>query len=155
MKKIVNFRQYVSFDNGKTFQDTSIWNHIFYREPTEVEIEVLETFELAYDYIKENNLINAENGTTFFRGRKQIHISTIDPDCRKTFTKKNFKPIIVKSVMKEDEEISKISMRSLASILSADEFCEWLSGSKIGTLHRFMCNEKEVFIYSKKIKKKY
>jgi hypothetical protein len=123
MKKVVDFRQYVSFDNGETFEDTSIWRHLHYGEPIE-EVEVLETFEQAYDYIKENNLMNAEIDATFFRGRKQIHISTADFDYRRTFTEKNFKPIIVKSVFQE--ETSKMSMKNLASMLSADDFCKWL-----------------------------
>ena len=124
MKKVVDFRQYVSFDNGETFQDTSIWRHLHYEEPIEEEVKVLETFEQAYDYIKEKSLMNAEIDATFFRGRKQIHISTADFDCRRTFTEKNFKPIIVKSVFQE--ETSGLSMKSLASMLSAEEFCEWL-----------------------------
>ena len=124
MRRIVDFRQYVSFDNGETFYDTSVLRHLQYAEPTEEEVEVLETFEQAYDYIKANNLMNAEIDATFFRGRKQIHISTADFDCRRTFTEKNFKPIIVKSVFQE--ETSGLSMKSLASMLSAEEFCEWL-----------------------------
>lgn len=124
MKKVVDFRQYVSFDNGETFQDTSIWRHLYYRELKEEEVEVLETFEQAYDYIKADNLMNAEIDATFFRGRKQIRISTADFECPRTFTEKDFKPIIVKSVF--EEETSKLSMKSLASQLSADDFCEWL-----------------------------
>lgn len=124
MRVVVDFRQYVSFDNGKTFHDTSVWKHLYYGKPTEEEIEVLETFEQAYNYIKENNLMNAEIDTTFFRGRKQIHVSTADYDGRRTFTERNFKPIIVKTVFKE--ETSKITMKNLASMLSADAFCEWL-----------------------------
>ena len=128
MKVVVDFRQYVSFDNGKTFHDTSVLKHLSYGKPIE-EVEVLETFEQAYDYIKGNKLMNAEIDSTFFRGRKQIHISTADYDYRRTFTEKNFKSIIVKTVFKE--ETSRISIKSLASQLSADAFCEWLKDRDI------------------------
>ena len=130
MKKVVDFVQYVSFDGGKTFQDTSIWSHLCYVEPAEDKVVVLETFEQAYEYIKANKLMNAEIDTTFFRGRKQIHILTadLDYDCRRSFTEKNYKPIIVKTVL---EEKTDASIENLSHFLSADEFCEWLKDRNI------------------------
>ena len=128
MKKVIDFVQYVSFDGGKTFQDTSIWSHLHYAELTEEKVVVLETFEQAYEYIKADKLRNAEIDTTFFKGRKQIHVSTADLDCRKNFTEKNYKPIIVKTVF---EEMTDISIKKLANLLSAEEFCEWLKDRKI------------------------
>ena len=128
MKKVVNFVQHVSFDGGKTFQKTSIWSHIHYVEPAEDKVVVLETFEQAYEYIKADKLMNAEIDTTFFKGRKQIHISTANLDCRKSFTEKNYKPIIVKMVL---EEKTNVSIESLSHFLSADEFCEWLKDRNI------------------------
>ena len=128
MKKVVDFVQYVSFDGGKTFQNTSIFNHLQYVEPTENKVVVLETFKQAYEYIKANELMNAEIGTTFFKGRNQIHISTAKLDYRKSFTEKNYKPIIVKTVFKE---VINVSIENLAYLLSAEEFCEWLKDRKI------------------------
>ena len=128
MKKVVNFVQYVSFDGGKTLQKTSIWSHIHYVEPVEDKVVVLETFEQAYEYIKADKLMNAEIDTTFFKGRKQIHISTANLDCRKSFTEKNYQPIIVKTVL---EEKTNVSIESLSHFLSADEFCEWLKDRNI------------------------
>lgn len=128
MKKVVDFIQYVSFDGGKTFQDTSALNHLCYVEPIEDKIVVLETFEQAYEYIKADKLMNAEIDTTFFKGRKQIHISTVDFDYRESFTEKNYKPIIVKTVF---EERTGFSIKSLAHLLSAEEFCEWLKDRNI------------------------
>ena len=128
MKKVVDFVQYVSFDGGKTFQDTSIWSHLYYVEPTEEKVVVLETFEQAYEYIKADKLMNAEIDTTFFRGRKQIHISTAELDCRRSFTEKNYKPVIVKTVL---EEKTDVSIESLSHFLSADEFCGWLKDRNI------------------------
>lgn len=128
MKKVVDFVQYVSFDGGKTFQDTSIWSHLCYVEPTEEKVIVLETFEQAYEYIKADKLMNAEIDTTFFRGRKQIHISTAELDCRRSFTEKNYKPIIVKTVL---EEKTDVSIENLSHFLSADEFCEYLKDRNI------------------------
>ena len=128
MKKVVDFVQYVSFDGGETFQDTSIWSHLCYVEPTEEKVVVLETFEQAYDYIKADKLMNAEIDTTFFRGRKQIHISTAELDCRRSFTEKNYKPVIVKTVL---EEKTNVSIENLSHFLSADEFCEWLKDRNI------------------------
>ena len=128
MKKVVDFVQYVSFDGGKTFRDTSIWSHLHYIEPAEDKIIVLETFEQAYEYIKADKLMNAEIDTTFFRGRKQIHISTADLDYIRSFTKKNYKPIIVKTVL---EEKTDVSIKNLSHFLSADEFCEYLKDRNI------------------------
>ena len=128
MKKVVNFVQYVSFDGGKTFQDTSIWNHPCYVEPIEDKIVVLETFEQAYEYIKADKLMNAEIGATFFKGRKQIYISTAELDYRRSFTEKNYEPIIIKTAF---EEMTNVSMESLFHLLSADEFCEYLKDRNI------------------------
>ena len=128
MKKVINFVQYVSFDSGKTFQKTSVWRHIRYIEPIEGKTITLETFEQAYEYIKADKLMNAEIDTTFFKGRKQIHISTENLDCRKSFTEKNYKPIIVKTVF---EEKTNVSIETLSHLLSADEFCEWLKDRNI------------------------
>ena len=119
MKKVANFVQYVSFDGGKTFQGTSIWSHLCYVEPIEDKVVVLETFEQAYEYIKADKLMNAEIDTTFFKGRKQIHISTAEPDCRRSFTEKNYKPIIVKTAF---EEMTDVSMENLYHLLTVDEF---------------------------------
>lgn len=130
MKKVADFIQYVSFDGGKTFQDTSIWNHLCYVEPAEDKIVVLETFEQAYEYIKADKLMNAEIDTTFFKGRKQIHISTADLDYRRSFTEKNYKPIVIKTVL---EEKTDVSIKNLFHLLSADEFCEWLKDRNITT----------------------
>ena len=128
MKKVVNFVQYVSFDGGKTFQNTSILNHLCYVEPIEDKIVVLETFKQAYEYIKADKLMNAEIDTTFFKGRKQIHISTADLDYRRSFTEKNYKPIVIKTVL---EEKTDVSIKNLFHLLSADEFCEWLKDRNI------------------------
>ena len=128
MKKVIDFVQYVSFDGGKTFQDTSIWRHLHYVESTEEKVVALETFEQAYEYIKADKLMNAEIDTTFFKGRKQIHISTADLDFRKSFTEKNYEPIIVKTVFKE---MTNVSIENLTHSLSAEEFCEWLKDKNI------------------------
>lgn len=131
MKQIVDYRVLISIDGGK-FEDTSIWKHLSYEEPKEERITELNTFAEAYEAIKNDKIMNAVAGYTFFRSRPQIELSTANWDCRKTMTEKNFKKITVKEMWATCNE--KNTIKGLASMLSAEEFCEWLKDHGISQI---------------------
>lgn len=76
MKKLVNYRMYVSV-NGGEWKDTSIWNHVRYME--ESECETWESRELNFDealeLVEEGFIMNAECDRTFFTHRPRIQLS--------------------------------------------------------------------------------
>lgn len=133
MKKIIDVRQLVSFDNGRTFHETSGLRHIYYEEKKEDFIVKLNTFEKAYNFIQKECLTNAEIGTTILTNKKKIFISISDYlDTKISFTEKKFKPIIVKTVYKEEKNLT---IHGLSYLLNANDFCEYLKDRKISSIN--------------------
>lgn len=124
MKKIIDYRVMLSFDGGKTWEDTSIWRHLYYAEMREEQVITFENFADAYNAVADDVIMNAHTTTTFFGGRKMIELSTADRDCRIVMTEKTFKPFMVKEVYIEDTR--KNTIKDLSTMLSAEGFCEWL-----------------------------
>lgn len=126
MKKLVNLRCYVAIGN-KDYCDTSIWNHIRYVEVSDTSSteSTLHTWEEAFAAVANNEIRGAETGYTLFRNRPTIEIHWGDwGKCTTEMTEKTFKPIHVKWVWEEVEKM--YTMKNLADLLPADQFCEWL-----------------------------
>lgn len=130
MKKLVNLRCYVAIGNDD-FADTSIWNHIRYVEVEDNTTEyTLNTWEEAYNAVADNRIRNAETGTTFFGNHPTIEIGwgSIHRD-KSVMTAKRFKPIHVKW---EWLEVNRVyTMKDLADLLPAKQFCDWLKDQGI------------------------
>lgn len=126
MKKLVNLRCYVAIGNDD-YCDTSVWNHIRYVEVSECNTTeyTLESFEEAFAAVADNHIRNAETSTTLFRNQPTIEIGWGDFYRNKSvMTKKTFKPIHVKW---EWQEVKRMyTMKDLADLIPADQFCEWL-----------------------------
>ena len=133
MKKLVNLRCYVAIGN-KDFCDTSIWNYIRYVEVSETNSTeyTLHTFEEAFAAVCDNHIRNAETSSTLFRNRPIIEIGWGDIYKPRTeIREKNFKPIHVKW---EWEEVTKAyTMKDLADLLPADQFCDYLKDRGINS----------------------
>ena len=125
MKKLVNLRCYAAVGKNDLC-DTSIWNHIRYVEVAETNSTefTLETFEEAFAAVRDNRIRNAETGCTLFRNRPTIEIGWGDFRSKSEMTEKTFKPVRVKW---EWEEVTRMyTMKDLADLLPAEQFCEWL-----------------------------
>lgn len=134
MKKLVNLRCYVTVGNNKDYCDTSIWNHIRYVEVSETNSTeyTLHTFEEAFAAVADNHIRNAETSTTLFRNRPTVEISWGDIGrCKTVLTEKNFRPVYVKWAWEEVEKA--YSIKSLADLLPAEQFCEYLKDRGINT----------------------
>lgn len=136
MKRLVNLRNLVAIGK-KDYFDTSIWNHIKYLEAEENQVEEYElnSWEEAYSAIKRNEVRNAAINTTLF-GKPCIVISWGSFDKRNTvLTERNFKPIKVRwewvAVKKS------YSIKDLANLLPAEQFCEWLKDNGINKYSDF------------------
>jgi hypothetical protein len=135
MKKIVNLRCYVAIGTDD-YADTSIWNHIRYIEVEEPTEYTLETWKEAYEAIKTNHVRNAEVGLTMFGKRDTIEIGWGDLYQHKSvMTEKKFIPIHVKWVW---EDVTRnYSIKDLADLLPAKQFCEWLKDQGITQIGSF------------------
>ena len=137
MKKIYDRRVLVKVDGWKEFDDTSIFRHLRYKDEDYANQEHLyrfETFEEAKEEIEKGFILNAESTTTFFTNKPKLEIKTSSSffdSVPLTMTEKSFKPIEVKIVYKEENNVS---IKTLADLLDADSFCEYLNDRNISSL---------------------
>ena len=140
MKKIYDRRVLVKVDGWKEFEDTSIFRCLRYKDEDFVKQEYLHRFKTFEDVkadIEEGCwILDAEVTTTFFTRQPKIKINTVNSllHCSPAveMTKKNFKPIEVKIVYIEEKDIS---INTLADLLDADTFCEYLRDRNISSLN--------------------
>ena len=138
MKKIYDRRVLVKVDGWEEFDDTSIFRYLRYKDEDYANQEHLyrfETFEEAKEEIEKGFILNAKSTTTFFTNKPKLEIHTsnsfFDSEVPCTMTEKNFKPIEVKIVYKEENNVS---IKTLADLLDADSFCEYLNDRNISSL---------------------
>lgn len=139
MKKIYDRRVLVKVDGWKEFDDTSIFRHLRYKDEDYANQEYLyrfETFEEAKEEIEKGFILNAKSTTTFFTNKPKLEIHTsnsfFDSAVPCAMTEKDFKPIEVKIVYKEEKHVS---IKELADLLDADSFCEYLNDRNISSLN--------------------
>ena len=140
MKKVYDRRVLVKVDGWAEFEDTSIFRCLRYQDEDFAKQEYLyrfRTFEDVKAEIEKGDLIlDAEVTTTFFTRQPKIKINTVNSlfHCSPAveMTKKNFKPIEVKIVYIEEKDIS---ISTLADLLDADTFCEYLKDRNISSLN--------------------
>ena len=138
MKKIYDRRVLVKVDGWEEFDDTSMFRHLKYKDEDFANQEFLyrfETFEEAKEEIEKGFILNAKSTTTFFTNKPKLEIHTsnsfFDSEVPCTMTEKDFKPIEVKIVYKEENNVS---IKTLADLLDADSFCEYLNDRNISPL---------------------
>lgn len=125
MKKLVNYRMYVSI-NGGEWKDTSIWNHIHYME--ESKCETWESKELSFnealELVEEGFIMNAECDRTFFTHKPRIQLSIPESifEGSSYYTERTLKTLKIK---KEYIPYNG-SIKNLATLLTAEKFCEYL-----------------------------
>lgn len=123
MKKIYDKRCLIRVNGEKDFHETSIFYHLSYLEEEETQTteRVFTDFQKAYEYVENDGVMNARVGRTIFRNKPEIKLSTVDS--ARYYTEKNFKSLTVRW---EYVEVNP-TMKSLAGMLTADEFCEYLA----------------------------
>lgn len=139
MKKVYDRRVLVKADGWTDFEDISILMHLQYEDEELASKEFLyrfKTFEEMKAKIEEGYIFNAEVTTTFFTRQPKIKINTVNSLLHYSpaveMTKKNFKPIEVKIVYEEKNDLS---IKTLANLLDADTFCEYLRDRNISSLN--------------------
>lgn len=125
MRRVVDLRCYVAV-NGNEYYDTSIHYNLHYvevfdDEPVEYNYK---TFKGAKEAIEDERVLNASVGHTFFHHNPVLYIRTAElaPDIK--LTAKNFKSLKIKWVAEVPSK--KLTIKDLASLLSAEDFAEWL-----------------------------
>lgn len=119
--------------NGGEWRDASIWHHARYMEESECETYLTKkmTFAETIKAIDAGLVRNAGTNVTAFRKRPYIilpntsHLGAIDY----TYFEKEIESVEVKIVY----EPYSTTMKHLAEVLSADEFCAYLRDRGITT----------------------
>ena len=129
MKKLIDFRCYVSV-NGEEYCDTSIWRHLRYDDVEGESETVINDWETAYNDVQNNCIFNAKTSTTFWRNRPTIviHYGNIYKN-DKEISEKTFVSLKYKWVATETDLI--YTIKELADLLPADQFCEWVKDQGI------------------------
>lgn len=124
MKKLIDFRCYVSV-NGEPYCDTSIWKRLRYSEYTGESEIFFGDWEEAYKAVSERKILNAETSETLFTHRPtiKIHYGDIYRNDRE-ISEKNFHRLKYKWVASESDNV--YTIKELADLLPAEQFCEWL-----------------------------
>lgn len=129
MKKIINFRCYASL-NGEDYCDTSFRTRIRYDDTIGESETIINDWEEAYKAVKEHKVLNAETGTTLVTNRPTIiiHYASLSRDCREV-SEREFRSLKFKWVASETDRI--YTIKDLADLLPAEQFCEWLKDQGI------------------------
>lgn len=131
MKKLVNYRMCLSI-NGGEWQDTSIFNHIQYREECDCETWISKdlTFDEAVELVQADFVMNAECEKTLIGRKPKLKLST--SDCSLFggpiyLTARTFKSLKIK---KEYLPYNG-TIKDIAALLTAEQFCEYLKAHGI------------------------
>lgn len=120
--------------NGGEWRDTSIWHHAKYIEETQCEPYLTKkmTFAETVKAIEVGLVRNASTDVTAFRKRPYITLpSTSGCTLNYTYFEKEIESVEVKIVY----EPYSTTMKHLAEVLSADEFCAYLRDRGITTIY--------------------
>lgn len=133
MKKLVNVRKEYRL-NGGEWTDTSICNHIRYKEESECVTktsEVITNWADALEYVASDKMCNSTVEHTFFRNIPYLRLpknSCLDYPWREV-KEKEFKSLEVRVIYLEFDT----NLKALAELLSADEFCQYLKDRGLNT----------------------
>lgn len=125
MKKLVNVRKEYRL-NGGEWMDTSIWNHIKYKEESECDEKYrkITNWKNALSYVEEDYIPNASVEHTFFRNIPYLKLpknNTFDYPWTEV-KEKEFVSLEVRVIYLEFST----NFKALAELLSADDFCAYL-----------------------------
>ena len=118
--------------NGGEWKDTSIWPHVKYIEESECETYLTKkmTFAETVKTIEVGLIRNASTDITLFRKRPYITLPDTSRDIlSRTYSEKEVESVEVKIVY----EPYSTTMKHLAEMLDADEFCAYLRDRGITT----------------------
>jgi hypothetical protein len=91
-----------------------------------ITFEEFRNFNMAYDFIKNNDIHCCRAEQTLFRKKPRIVYGLFDDW---NIEKKNFEKLIIKCEYRPVKEI--LTMRDLIELLPAEQFAEWLKDNKI------------------------
>lgn len=129
MKKIYSYNQIINI-NGKDYGKLSVFDKYFLSDEEKKDTPIkYKNFEKFYNDAKDGKIINAHCGTTFFKKRKAVKISTETAVMPITITEKNFQYVRIGKLYKNVTDIFTIC--ELSNILTADEFCDFLKDRKV------------------------
>lgn len=125
MKEVYNYRFEYRLEGKKDFVDTSVWKHARYLESKDAEnwTGTIKEFKDLVDLVEKGFFMNGRLEKTLF-GKPMIVLNNTDDfySGGDRITERNFKPIEFRCVYKKEN----ITIKELADLLDADNFCEYL-----------------------------
>lgn len=131
MKKLVNERTLYRV-NGGEWRDCSIWNRIRYYEESDCEEWKSKelNFSEMWELVRQGFVLNAETEYTFFGKKRKLVLPSDDLYIsRYTYTEKENAVFEVKKVYNPYST----TLKSLADLLPADDFIQYLKDRGINT----------------------
>lgn len=135
MKRLVNERVEYRVNEGKWI-DASIWNRYRYLDDEQIAERAFQTKELTFqetkEYIEEGYCNFGKIGKSIFTKREYIELpsgSAFDSDLR--YHENNFKSATFRKTYLEVTKI--LTIKDLADLLPAEQFCEYLKDRGITT----------------------
>ena len=128
MKQIFDHRIYLSFDNGKTWEDTSILKHWVYLRPelTKENSCTVHTYDQARRFVRDSLIPNAEIGRTIF-GSECIELTTDQRMWHPVrLTHRRFRPFQIKTIFEPIPNQKSLGFHTLISLLSFNDLSEYM-----------------------------
>lgn len=132
MKQIFDHRIYLSFDNGKMWEDTEIYMNWLYLEQKFAvgDMAHIDTYDQARTFVRASLIPNAAITHTIF-GRECIDIVTMERLCGIRMTPRRFRPFQIKSVYEPVAHPETMPITTLIGRLSLMDLAEYLKNSGI------------------------
>lgn len=128
MRKLVDRRQYYRI-NGGEWIDTSMFKHYHYKEESKCDgtkVTLITNFEQAVQFVEDDRLINGEVEYSFFRHIPTLKLPSGNWLSLNMYTYINEKKFESLEIKIEYEPAETLTLKALASLLNADEFCAYL-----------------------------
>ena len=132
MKQIFNHSICLSFDDGKTWENTELYMNWLYLEQKFAvgDVAHIDTYDKARAFVRASLIPNAAITHTIF-GRECIDIVTMERLCGIRMTPRRFRPFQIKSVYEPVAHPETLPITTLIGRLSLRDLTEYLKNSGI------------------------
>lgn len=127
MKQIFDHRIYLSFDNGKTWEDTNILKNWEYRYPECAKEDscTIRTYDDARTFVLNSCIPNATIRRTMF-GNECIDLTTVPRMYGVRLTRRRFRPFQIKTVFEPVPNPVTLRFSTLVSLLSLGDLIDYM-----------------------------
>lgn len=127
MKEIVDHRIYLSFDNGKTWEDTDLLKNWEYRYPECAKEDscTIQSYDDARTFVLNSCIPNATIRRTMF-GNECIDLTTVPRMYSVRLTRRRFRPFQIKTVFEPVPNPVTLRFSTLVNLLSLGDLIDYV-----------------------------